>query len=90
MPDQIIDAMMARALQADVARAHSLFAWIIMRDLPEYPGAFVARLVADTPTPYILVGHILTEVRAQLPPGMERTERQPSNPPEMVEAWFPA
>jgi hypothetical protein len=28
MPDQIIDAMMARAVQADVARAHSLFAWI--------------------------------------------------------------
>jgi hypothetical protein len=86
MPDQIIDAMMARAIQADVARAHSLFAWIIMQDLPEYPGALVARLVADTPTPYILVGHTLTEVRAQLPPGMERTERQPSNP--IFHLWF--
>jgi hypothetical protein len=30
--------------------------------------------------PYILVGHTLTEVRAQLPPGMERTERQPVPP----------
>ena len=39
---------MARAIQIDAPRTHPLFAWIVIRDLPEYPGAFVARLVADT------------------------------------------
>jgi hypothetical protein len=89
MPYQIIDAVMARALQDDAARAHPLFAWIIMQDLPEYPGAFAARLVIDAPTPYILLGHTLAEVQTNLPPGLERSERQPSDPPEVVEVWFP-
>lgn len=40
---------MARALQSDAARTHPLFAWIVMRDRPEYPGAFVARLVTNAP-----------------------------------------
>jgi hypothetical protein len=50
MSDQSIDALMARAIQADAVRAHPLVGWIVMRDLPEYPGAFVARLVIDAPT----------------------------------------
>jgi hypothetical protein len=45
MPYQIVDAIMARPLQADAARNHPLFAWIVMRDLPEYPSALAARLV---------------------------------------------
>jgi hypothetical protein len=89
MSDQIIDTVMARAVQADAARAHPLFAWIIMRGLPEYPGSLVARLVTDTLTPYILISHTLAEVQVQLPPGLKRSERQPSDPPEVVEAWFP-
>jgi hypothetical protein len=80
MQYQIVDAVMARAIQADAARAHPLFAWIIMRDLPEYPGSLVARLVTETPTPYILLGHTLAEVQAQLPPGLERSDRQPADP----------
>jgi hypothetical protein len=90
MPYQIIDAVMARAIQADAVRAHSLFAWIVMRDLPEYPASLVARLVTEAPTPYILLGHTLAEVQAQLPPGLERSGRRPSDPPEVVEVWFPA
>jgi hypothetical protein len=89
MQYEIIDAVMARAIQADAARAHPLFAWIIMRGLPEYPGSLVARLVTETPTPYILLGHTLAEVQAQLPPGLERSDRQPADLPEVVEAWFP-
>jgi hypothetical protein len=89
MPHQIIDAVMARAIQADAARSHPLFAWVIMRNLLEFPGAFVARLVTDGPTPYILIGHTLAEVQAQLPPGLERSDRQPSDPPAVVEVWFP-
>jgi hypothetical protein len=85
MPYQIIDVAMARSLQADAARDHPLFAWIIMQDLPEYPGAFLARLVTDAPTPYILLGHTLAEVQASL----VHSGRQPSDPPEVVEVWFP-
>ena len=90
MQYQIVDAVMAHALQADAARSHPLFAWIVMRDLPEYPGAFVARLVTDTPTPYILIGQTLAEVHASLPHGLERSDRQPADPAEVVEMWFPA
>ena len=58
---------MARAIQEDTARAHPLFACIAMRDAPKYPGAFVARLVADAPTAYALLGQTLAELQAQLP-----------------------
>lgn len=90
MQYQIVDAVMARAIQSDATRSHPLFAWIVLRGLPEYPGAFVARLAADTSTPYILVGHTLAEVHASLPQGLERSDRQPSDPPDVVEVWFPA
>jgi hypothetical protein len=89
MPYQIVDAVMARAIQADAARDRPLFAWIIMQNLPVFPGAFVARLVTDAPTPYILLGHTLAEVQVQLPPGLVRSGRQPSDPPAVVEVWFP-
>ena len=42
--DQIIDAAMARSIQIDVARQHTLIAWIIQHDLPDHPGKDVARL----------------------------------------------
>ena len=32
MTDQIIDALMARSIQKDVARTQSLLAWVVMRD----------------------------------------------------------
>jgi len=88
MPDQIIDAIMASAIQVDAARAHPLLAWIVMHDPPEYPDAFVARLVTSGPTPYLLRAECLAEVHAQLPRGLVRAERQPVDPPEVVEVWF--
>jgi hypothetical protein len=66
MSDQIIDALMARAIQADAVRAHPLVGWIVMRDQPDYPDEMIARLVTDAPTPYVLRGHTLAEVQAQL------------------------
>jgi hypothetical protein len=90
MQYQIIDAVMARAIQADAACIHPLFAWIVMWDLPEYPRSLVARLVTEAPTPYILLGHTLAEVQAQLPPGLGWSGPQPSDLSEVVEAWVPA
>jgi hypothetical protein len=34
--------------------------------------------------------HTLAELEAQLPPGLECVVRQPADPPEVVEVWFPA
>jgi hypothetical protein len=89
VPYQIIDGVMARAQQADAERDHPLSAWIITQNLPEFPGAFVARLVTDGPTLYILLGHTLVEVQVQLPLGLVHSGREPSDPPAVVEAWFP-
>ncbi|MEA2738303.1 MAG: hypothetical protein QOH05_1610 [Acetobacteraceae bacterium] len=89
MPDQIIDAVMARAIHADAVRTHPLAGWIVMRDQPDYPDEMIARLVTDAPTPYILLGRTLAEIQAQLPLGLERSERQLSDPPAVVEVWFP-
>jgi hypothetical protein len=88
--DQIIDAAMASGLQADAIRAHPLVAWIVTRDEAAYPGEFVARLVTSEPTPYVMVADTLAGLQAQLPTGLTRTDRQPADPPEVIEVWFPA
>ncbi len=54
--DQIIDATMARSIQADAERNHPLLAWVVTQDEGAYRGQFVARLVTDAPTPYVLPG----------------------------------
>jgi hypothetical protein len=90
MPDQIIDAVMARSIQADAVRTHPLAAWVIVRDAIDYPGDLVARLVTDVLTPYVLRADSLAGLHAQLPPGLARAERQPSDPPEVVEVWVSA
>ncbi|HZY60402.1 MAG TPA: hypothetical protein VFE56_11600 [Candidatus Binataceae bacterium] len=88
MADQIIDALMACAIHADVVRAHPLVGWIVMQDQPDYPDEIIACLVTAPPTAYVLRGHTLAEVQAQMPPGLTRTERQPYDPPEVVEVWL--
>ncbi|MFL5280770.1 MAG: hypothetical protein ACJ8AW_07150 [Rhodopila sp.] len=85
--DQVIDAEAAQSLTADVRRDHGLAGWIVVQDQPR-PGAFTARLVADTPTPYVLVGETLEELRVQLPQGLVRSARVPGDPPDLVEVWF--
>ncbi len=53
MPDQIIDAVMARSIHADAVRTHPLAARVIVRDQVDYPGDLVARLVTDVLRPYV-------------------------------------
>ena len=76
MSDQIIDAVMARAVQADAVRLHPLVGWVVMRDQPDYPGEIIARLVTDVPTPDVLLGHTLDEVRAPV-----SSDSRPWRPP---------
>jgi hypothetical protein len=82
--DQVIDTEAAQSLSADVGRDHRLGAWIVVRDQPQ-PGVFTARLVTTTPTPYVVVSTTLEELRAQLPAGLRRSERQPADPSDLVE-----
>jgi hypothetical protein len=86
--DQIIDAAMAQSIQADAARKHPLLAWVVTQDEGTYRGQFVARLVTDAPTVYLLLAETLGGLHAQLPSGMRWSDRQPADPPEVVEFWF--
>src|SRR5689334_14326945 len=88
--DQLIDAAMARSLHADACRDHALVAWVVLWDLPAYPERFAARLVTSgkPPFPYLLLADTLAGIRELLPPGLMRSERQPADPPEVVEIWF--
>ena len=90
MEDQVVDAAMARALHADACRDHPVVGWVVTRDPPEHPGKVVARLVTEAPTPYVLLADTLAGLRAQLPPHLVRSERQPADPPEVAEIWFAA
>jgi hypothetical protein len=42
--DQIIDATMARSIQADAARKHLMLGWVISQDQDNHNGQFVVRL----------------------------------------------
>jgi hypothetical protein len=66
MDDQIVDAAMAQALQTDVTRTRPIVGWVVMRDPPDYPNKFIARLVTDRPTPYLLIAESLAELQAAL------------------------
>jgi len=88
MRDQIITETMADALQADAARDHVQFGWIILRDQPDYPGEIIARFATEHPTVYVLTADSVAEIRQRLPAGLERSERHPADPPDLVEIWF--
>ncbi len=88
MPDEIIDAALARGLHIDAKRRHTLVGWIVMNDPPEYPDKIIARLMTDAPTPYVLIADTLAELHSKLPPKLLRSERKPADPPEIVEIWF--
>jgi hypothetical protein len=88
--DQIINAAMACALPADACREQATVAWVVMWDAPGYPDRFAAQLATDGPSPYLLLAETLGGIQAQLPPGLVRSERQPVDPPEVVEIWFTA
>jgi hypothetical protein len=87
LADQVVDRDAAGSFSADARRDRGLAGWVVVRDQPQ-PGAFTARLVTDGPTPYVLVADTLAALRAQLPTGLARSDRQPGDPPDLVEVWF--
>ena len=63
MPDQIVDVIMARVLHADACRTRPPTGCVVMRDPPEHPDEFAARLLSATTSPYVLVADTLAEVQ---------------------------
>ncbi len=88
MPDQVIDTDRAHVLQAEACRTRPMVGWVVMQEPPDYRRQFVARLVIDGPTAYVLLADTLVELRAKLPPNLMRSQRQPADPPGVVEFWF--
>jgi hypothetical protein len=56
---------------------------VIVRDQIDYRGDLVARLVTDQLTLYVLLAYTLGDLHTQLPLGLVRSERQPSDPREL-------
>ena len=89
--DQVITTSMAYGLQADAYRARTRFGWgarfgwTVLRNQPDYPGQIIARFTTERPTAYVLRGDTLAELRQQIPAGLDHSNRQPDDPPEVVE-----
>jgi hypothetical protein len=88
MNDRILSAQAAQTLQAESYRERSLLTWIVMSadDVAEV----VARPMASGrgPLPYVLVAGSLAELRAMMPAGLTRSERQPADPLGVIEIWM--
>ncbi len=85
MLDQIVTTEAAAELQSE---AVAMAAWVVMEKQPAYPGKVIARLTAGQPTAYLMVADTLAELRAALPSRLERSDRMPADPEEVVEIWF--
>jgi hypothetical protein len=88
MSDQIIDGGAAQGLQTYADRTYPTVGWVVMQGLPDHPGKMVARLVTDSQTSYLLTADTLADLREKLPAGLDRSERRPTDPPEVIETWF--
>jgi hypothetical protein len=84
--DEILTPEMAVALHQGALERSDLAVWVISEGEPDHPGVLVARLITDG-APYVLTAASLPELRAILPPGLERSERQAADPPEVIEVW---
>ena len=87
MSDDILTPAMAVALHQRALERSDLAVWVITGNEPDYPGVLVARLITEAATPYVLTAATLPELRAMLPPGLVRSERQPVDPRDVIEVW---
>jgi hypothetical protein len=73
----------------------NLAIWTIYDSPRDYPGLFVARLflickgeLEPVGTGKVFLAETLEGVRNQLPPGLYRMPRDPSDEPAIVESWL--
>jgi hypothetical protein len=86
--DDILTPEMAVALHQRALDLGDMAVWVISADEPDHPGALVARLITDGATPYVMTATSLPELRAMLPTGLERSDRQPADPEDVLEVWL--
>jgi hypothetical protein len=74
---------------------NNLAIWTIYDSPRDYPGLFVARLflicigeLEPVGTGKVFLAETLEGVRNQLPPGLYRMPRDPSDEPAIVESWL--
>lgn len=70
-----------------------LIVWTIYQNVIEYPGKFVMRafrVTADGPRPLskCAVANTLDDIRDMVPLGLYRLDRDPTDPPEILETWI--
>ena len=90
MPDRNITAAVAQTLQEEAHDERGVLIWIVMEGGGGHPEKFAARPVQSGAGALhcVLVADTLEELRAQLPSGLVRSERQPADAPGVVEVWY--
>jgi hypothetical protein len=86
--NEILTPEIAATLHQRALELSALAVWVISEDEPDHPGVLVARLITEAATLYVLTAATLPELRAMLPPGLERSERQPTDLEEAMEVWL--
>lgn len=89
MADEIMNRAMADDFQRMMAEGGQLLLWVVYENPKDYPGSFVARPgVTGGMACAVLLADTLDELRADLPPGLTRLERDPTDDPVIVEVWL--
>jgi len=86
--DDIMIPAQALDLQRMMTQLGGLVLWVVYENPKDYPGQFVARPgVTGGMGRAVLLADSLDELRALLPPGLHRLERDPNDDPVVVEVW---
>jgi len=80
----------AQTLQEQAHDERGVLIWIVMEGDGDHPEKFAARPVQSGTGALhcVLVADTLDELRAQLPAGLARSERQPADASGVVEIWY--
>jgi hypothetical protein len=81
----------AQEKQDDARAAGDLLIWTICDDPSDHPGKYTARPYSarrGQPDEFLLVADTYAEILGMLPAGLVRLERDPSDPPVIVESWI--
>jgi hypothetical protein len=87
MDDRVITPQLATALHQHALQLSTHPVWEITAGGPGLTGVLLARLITDRAMPYVLVAPSLEDLRTKLPPGLVRADRQPADPPDVIEVW---
>lgn len=91
MRTEIIDRAMAQDLQNKAILERDLWVWTVTTGTSDFPGRYVCRPHSTKlggPFGFALISDTLDGVRAQLPWGLSRLNREPGDDPVIVETWI--